>query len=128
MIKPDTSVQESISAEMKAAAPAKPRAEAASAASTVSATLLPPLRTPPPRAASRDLEPRFNLKVSDAPVSQVLLAVVQDTPYSILLSPRSTVPVVGTTVPQGPINETVSVNLKDVTVFEALDAIRETYG
>lgn len=127
MIKPDTSVQQRISGEMSVAAQAKPRG-AASAPSGVSSSLLPPLRSAPVAQGSRQLEPRFNLKVNEAPVGQVLLAVVQDTPYSILLSPRSVAPVLGTTVAAGPINETLTVNLKDVTVFEALDAIRETYG
>jgi hypothetical protein len=67
----------------------RPRVEAAPASSTVSQSLLPPLRATPPRASSRQLEQRFDLKVSDAPIGQVLLAIVQDTPYSVLLSPRA---------------------------------------
>ncbi|HSH90778.1 MAG TPA: secretin N-terminal domain-containing protein [Ramlibacter sp.] len=131
----DRAVQGRIDAEMKAAAvPPKPRPEAAPLPAAVTSSLLPPLQSGAPRGSSRQLEHRFNLVVSEAPISQVLMAIVSDTRYSILVSPRNAAP-----VPPGPagtqpaagstrLTETVTVNLKDVTVFEALDAIREMYG
>ncbi len=109
---------------------------------SVSSSLLPPLRVGVPKTSARQLEQRFDLVVTDAPISQVLMAIVSDTRYSILLSPKS--------IPPGPLvslsaqpvgaaavapasglsrpSETMTVNLKDVTVFEALDAVREIYG
>jgi MSHA biogenesis protein MshL len=129
-------VQDNIRGEMQQAAAPRQRAVQAPPPAVIADSLLPPLRTAPVRPAAREMEQRFNLKVSDAPIGQVLLAVVQDTPYSILLSPRTAV--AGTAVggPPGtvvasappPIPERLTVNLKDVTVFEALDAIREIYG
>ena len=132
MLPHDQTVQTRINAEMQQAAAPRPRAEpAAGLPPTVSNSLLPPLRAGTPRASARQLEQRFDLKVTDAPIGQVLLAVVQDTPYSVLLSPKTAPPgpvAAGQVVGSASVSETLTVNLKDVTVFEALDAIREMYG
>ena len=134
MLPQDRTVQNRINTELQQAAAPRPKAEAAPALPpTISNSLLPPLRAGTPRASSRQLEQRFDLKVTDAPIGQVLLAVVQDTPYSILLSPK-TIPPASPTVagqaapPSAAVSDSLTVNLKDVTVFEALDAIREMYG
>ncbi|HYN27357.1 MAG TPA: pilus (MSHA type) biogenesis protein MshL [Burkholderiales bacterium] len=62
----------------------------------------------------RPIEPRFDLVVNGAPANQVFMAIVSGTRYSMVVHPS--------------IKEAISVNLKDVTVFEALDTIREMYG
>lgn len=80
----------------------------------VTNALLPPLRIELPTSAAKPLEPRFDLVVSNAPASQVFMGIVSGTRYSMLVHPDVTA--------------SISVNLKDVTVFEALDAIRELYG
>lgn len=80
----------------------------------VSAALLPPLRIEMPVASSKSLEPRFDLVVSNAPAAQVFMGIVSGTRYSMLM-------------PQD-LTGTISVNLKDVTVLEALAAIREVNG
>jgi MSHA biogenesis protein MshL len=79
----------------------------------VSASLLPPLQIerPPVR---QPLEQRFSLAFNNLPANQFFMALVNGTPYSMLVPPEVT--------------GTISANLKDVTVFEALDAIREMYG
>jgi MSHA biogenesis protein MshL len=59
-------------------------------------------------------EPRFDLAVTNAPAAQVFHAIVSGSRYSMLLPPA--------------IAGTVSVNLKEVTVREALDVMRELYG
>src|SRR5574343_2006357 len=59
-------------------------------------------------------EPRFNLAVNNAPVAQVLNALVSGTQYSMLFSPD--------------LSGTVSLNLKNTTVREALDTLRDVYG
>ena len=59
-------------------------------------------------------EPRFDLAVSNAPAAQVFMAIVKDTRYSMLLPPD--------------LPGKVTINLKDVTVREALEALRELYG
>ncbi|MBZ0105774.1 MAG: pilus (MSHA type) biogenesis protein MshL [Sulfuricella denitrificans] len=80
----------------------------------VGTALLPPLKIEMPRAGSKPLEQKFDLVVNNASASQVFMGIVNGTRYSMLVHPE--------------VSGTVSVNLKDVTVFEALDAIREIYG
>lgn len=76
--------------------------------------LLPPLRVEMPRAGSKPLEQKFDLVVNNAPANQVFMGIVNGTRYSMLVHPEVT--------------GAISVNLKDVTVLEALEAIREIYG
>lgn len=81
---------------------------------SVSNALLPPLRIPVPKVSSGKLEQKFDLVVNEAPASQVFMGIVSGTRYSMLVHPN--------------VKGTISVNLKDVTILEALDAIREIYG
>lgn len=76
--------------------------------------LLPPLRMEMPKVRGQPIDPRFDLAVSEAPAVSVFNALVSGTRYSMLVPPSVT--------------GTISVNLKDVTLREALDAIRELYG
>ena len=102
--------------------------------------LLPPLRSTLPRGAASQTEPRFDLVVTDAAIGQVLHAIVADTRYSILLSPKASAPMPPVTGGQ-PLDaaaqaaaananrrDLLTVHLKNVTVFDALDAVRDTYG
>lgn len=79
----------------------------------VADSLLPPLRIEVP-ATRQPVEPRFNLAFNNLPANQFFMVLVSGTRYSMLVPPEVT--------------GTISANLKDVTVFEALDAIREQYG
>src|SRR5258706_2704200 len=91
------------------------RAQQSSArAEDVSKALLPPLTVEMPKVDGRPIEPRFDLAVNNAPAGQVFLAIVSGTRYSMVVHPG--------------VKEPLSVNLRDVTVFEALDTIREVYG
>ncbi|WP_036303048.1 pilus (MSHA type) biogenesis protein MshL [Methylotenera sp. L2L1] len=76
--------------------------------------LLPPLKIEIPKATAKKLEQRFDLVINNAPANQVLMGIVGGTRYSMLVHPD--------------ITGDISVNLKDVTVFEALDALRSLYG
>lgn len=76
--------------------------------------LMPPLRMEMPKVRGQPIDQRFDLTVSDAPAASVFNALVAGTRYSMLVPPGVT--------------GTISVNLKDVTLREALDAIRELYG
>ncbi len=80
----------------------------------VSQALLPPLVIEMPRPDARSLDPRFDLNVNSAPANQVFMAIVSGTRYSMIVHPDVKAP--------------VSVNLKDVTVLEALDTLRDLYG
>jgi MSHA biogenesis protein MshL len=75
--------------------------------------LLPPVVVEMPAAAA-PAEPRFSLVVNNLPAHQVFAAMVSDTRYSMLVHPDARDP--------------ISVTLKDVTLREALDALRELYG
>lgn len=100
-----------IKSEIKQASEQKVKAPPPAA---VNDALLPPLKLALPKAAAAKLEPRFDLVINNAPANQVLMGIVSGTRYSMLVHPD--------------VNGQISVNLKDVTVFEALDAIRELYG
>jgi MSHA biogenesis protein MshL len=108
---PRNVVQEKIAAQVGRAAEARPAGPPPPAA--VSQALLPPLTVELPAAAG-PLEPRFDLSVTNAPANQVFMALVSGTRYSMLVHPE--------------VKEPISITLKDVTLPEALDAIREVYG
>lgn len=74
--------------------------------------LLPPLTVEMPQHENG--ETRFDLSVVNAPAAQVFMAIVTGTKYNMLVGPEVT--------------GTITVNLKDVTVKEALESIRELYG
>jgi MSHA biogenesis protein MshL len=69
-----------------------------------------PATVPPPASA----ENRFDLSVNQAPASQVFLQIAAGSQWQILLSPE--------------VAGSVSLSLRDTTVMEALDAMRELYG
>lgn len=93
----------------------------------VSNMLLPPITGAKPRLATRNVEQHFDLVVKDAPIEEVLMGIVLDTPYSIMLKPKSTTPGTTKTTAADEIGR-VTINLKNTTVFKALDAIREVFG
>src|SRR5665647_3775708 len=79
----DKSAQNQISEEMKqAAAVSQEKAAGAVLPPSVSISLLPPLRSGMPKTSSRQLEQRFDLVMTDAPINQVFMAIVSDTRYS----------------------------------------------
>lgn len=80
----------------------------------VNDALLPPLTAELPKVENKSLEARFDLVVNNTPATQVFMAIVSGTRYSMLLHPE--------------VSGNISLNLKDVTVFDALEAIRELYG
>src|SRR5438105_290373 len=80
----------------------------------VSKELLPPLEITVPDGRKAQVEPRFDLSVSNAPARQVFMGLVEGTPYDMVLQPD--------------VSGAVTLNLKDVTVPEALRALRDAYG
>ncbi|OGA26147.1 MAG: pilus (MSHA type) biogenesis protein MshL [Betaproteobacteria bacterium RIFCSPLOWO2_02_FULL_67_26] len=81
---------------------------------SVSQALLPPLVVEMPRADGKPLDQRFDLNVNNAPAAQVFMAIVSGTRYSMIVHPE--------------VRDSISVNLKDVTVLEALETLRDLYG
>ncbi len=92
-------------AEVKAPAPTP---------DAINNALLPPLKIAAPKTTAKQLEQRFDLVINNAPANQVLMGIVSGTRYSMLV--------------RQDVTGTISVNLKDVTVFEALDSLRDLYG
>ncbi len=78
------------------------------------AALLPPAKLELPRNAVEPIEQRFDLSVKSAPAQDVFMAIVSGTRYSMLVHPE--------------VAGAISANLKNVTVPEAMSAIRELYG
>jgi|GEM_PF-303516 len=94
--------------------PARPApAQQLAAASPVPPVLVAaaPARSPAPAAA---VEPRFDLAINNAPAAQVFLQLAQGTAYNMLVSPE--------------VSGTLSITLKDTTVPEAMDTLRELFG
>lgn len=70
--------------------------------------------TPPAASKPASTEPRFSLTVNNARASEVFMGMVTGTPYSMLVHPDVT--------------GTLTLNLKNVTVPEAMEAVRALYG
>ncbi len=98
--------------EMRTANASTP-AKAATRNDVLDRALLPPLQIEAVRPQAAP-EPRFDLAVSNAPAQQVFVSIASGSRYSVLVSPDVT--------------GNVTVNLKNVTVREALDSLRELYG
>lgn len=79
----------------------------------ISQALLPPLEITLPDGRKYPLEPRFDLTVSDASARDVFMGLVEGTPYSMVVHPG--------------VSGLLTLNLKDVTVPQVMDAIRDVY-
>jgi MSHA biogenesis protein MshL len=105
------STAKAIRAEMNTAAQESAQVNKAQAA--VDNALLPPIEALP-KGKAKPSEVRFDLTVNNTPAKQVFMAIVSGTRYSMLVHPDVT--------------GDISLNLKNVTVFDALEAIRDLYG
>src|SRR5437773_10668802 len=101
-------VDQSVISEIESAT-----AQKGSQPNAVREALLPPLRAEMPKVPGAPVEPRFDLVVNTAPAQQVFMSIVSGTRYSMVVNPG--------------VGGRLSLNLKDVTVREALEAIREGY-
>lgn len=101
-----TEVNDRIADEMRKASKERRLTE------TTDQALMPPLAVEMPK--NGDSEGRFDLSLVNAPANQVFMALVTNTRYNMLVTPE--------------VSGQITINLKDVTVREALDAIREMYG
>jgi len=105
---------DAIKNEMDAVVQNREQKNLAGKSSAVNDALLPPIDASLPVVESKPLETRFDLSVNNTPANQVFTAIVSGTRYSILVP--------------ADVSGYITLNLKDVTVFEALEAIREVYG
>lgn len=112
---PSTATYDKIKGEMAGSVSKRPAAAPAVDAAVADA-LLPPaaaLATQLPKARPA-LEERFNVSFNNVPAQQFFRSIVAGTRYNILVHPD--------------VAGTITANLKDVTLPETLDAIREMYG
>lgn len=109
----NVSINPKIQSELSKSA-AQAKAQVAPPPKEVTDELFEPLRIEAPKSLAKRAEPRFDLVVNKAPATQVLMGIVSGSPYSIALSPD--------------LKGDISINLKDVTLFEALNALRDLYG
>ena len=145
--RPDLSTQDQISKEMSRISAAKDAAKdkpASMPSAVLGALVQSPdgvSNAPATRTVRGPVAQRFDLMVTDAPIGQVLSGLVEGTEYSIMLKPAtqaSTDAVAGSapgTTSTAVRTETVdasakrvSFKLKNITLFEALDAVRDVYG
>jgi MSHA biogenesis protein MshL len=112
---PSTATYENIKGEVRGSVGTRP-AGAPAVDAAVADALLPPaaaLATQLPKARPA-LEERFNVSFNNVPAQQFFRSIVAGTRYNILVHPD--------------VAGTITANLKDVTLPETLDAIREMYG
>ena len=144
--RPDLSTQDRISDEMArvSSAAKNPAGTAKGQSAAMPTAVLGALVQSPDAAASTAASrnargaQRFDLVVSDAPIGQVLSGLVEGTEYSIMLKQAtqgsSEVGVAGgasagvRTESVDVSSKRVSFKLKNITLFDALDAIRDVYG
>lgn len=111
---PANTTYDAIKGEVAASRAKRPAAPAVDSA--VADALLPPaasLASQLPKARPA-LEERFNVSFNNVPAQQFFRSIVAGTRYNILVHPDVT--------------GNITVNLKDVTLPETLDAVREMYG
>ena len=145
--RPDLSTQDQIAKEMSRIAASKDAAKdkpAAMPSAVLGALVQSPdgvSASPASRTVCGPAAQRFDLMVTDAPIGQVLSGLVEGTEYSIMLKPAtqaSTDAVAGgapgaasaavRTETVDASGKRVSFKLKNITLFEALDAVRDVYG
>ncbi len=87
-------------------------------ADEVSKALMPSMTMDQPPADSRQTikkdKQRFDISVSNVPADQFYMSLVEGTNYNIVVHPD--------------LKGTISLNLKNVTITEVMDAVRDVYG
>jgi MSHA biogenesis protein MshL len=136
----NVSVRDNIQAELnRATAERAPTEEKRSAPASglspeqLNQLLMPSIDSLTPRITTKTVQQRFDLSVTDAPISQVLAGLVEGTEYSMLIKPGVRLAGPGqagsaAAVSSDAADKRVTLNLKNITLFEALDSIRDLYG
>jgi MSHA biogenesis protein MshL len=82
--------------------------------SEVDQALLPSLKVAEPSSNTASSAKRFNISVKEVSVNAFLMGLVKDTDYNMLINPK--------------ISGSITLDLKNVTVEDVLEALHDTYG
>jgi len=107
----DTDVSNEIDKSLGTAAAAP---EESHVPENISAALLPPISSLDKLAEETPPEPRFDISAHNTSARAIFLSLVEGTPYSMVIHPD--------------VKGSITLNLKDVTIDEALSTIRQMYG
>ena len=88
--------------------------EKAATEKEISSALLPDINLSAPGIGSIDVEPRFDLKVNRAKARQFFMSLVDGSSYNMILHPK--------------VSGRITLDLKNVTVKEVMDVVRDVYG
>ena len=110
----ETTTYEKINADLKDATESRAQRQQQQG---VLQSLLPPIAVEIPKSEAPDLRQRFNIAVTNASAPQFLNALVAGTRYSMVINPD-----------HADMKKPISLTLKDVTIPEVLNSIREIYG
>jgi len=80
----------------------------------VTAALLPPLKIDMSNAGGPAIEQRFDITVTHAQAREFFMGLVEGTPYNMVVHPE--------------VAGEISLTLKNVTINEVMDAVRDVYG
>jgi MSHA biogenesis protein MshL len=102
-----------IDAALKNEAAKRPTATAVTPPSAVSEALLPPLKVDMTGSGTA-VEQRFDITVTHAQAREFFMSLVEGTPYNMVVHPE--------------VAGEISLTLKNVTISEVMDAVRDVYG
>jgi len=89
-------------------------AEKSKIPANISAMLMPSIDIDMPEIEDDDDDNRFDIAVKDLPARQFFMGLVAGTPHSMVVNPK--------------VQDEITLNLKNVTIEEALNAARDAYG
>jgi MSHA biogenesis protein MshL len=107
-------VQDSMADALDEAAASKSRRPPIDIPPDVSRALLPPMALPGQVGKSLPLERRFDVSANKAPAREVFMSLAQGTAYSMVVHPE--------------LDGEISVDLKGVTLIEAMEVLRAVHG
>lgn len=105
----DKMIDDAFQSEQKQSA-----SEKAAGEKEVSSALIPDINLSAPGIGSIDVEPRFDLKVNRAKARQFFMGLVEGSNYNMILHPN--------------VSGRITLDLKNVTVHEVMDVVRDVYG